>query len=209
MIYAENQGKLSASSGDTEGKKDIMSGGASSKEKDIASSCERVQNAIKFFNDISFWAATMILLPVDADKRKETLEFMIKVMDLCVVCKNYNTAYAILLGLKLRAVSRLAVTFAQLSEDYQKRIAALCDLFSYQGSHKNYRGKCVHCFEHLYASCSIYAFAEWFACSLYVRLHPSLNTFTLTAHHSSRICVSHALSRYPIPGSPSERHNIL
>ena len=55
--------------------------------------------------------------------------------------KNYNTAFAVLLGLKLRAVSQVAGLFESLEGPIQERFRAISELFSYQGSYKNYRGE--------------------------------------------------------------------
>jgi len=130
LLYAENQGKCMKD-------EDNVNGGSGNLRK--AQALGRVQDAIKYFNSVSFWAATMILIARDVEHRRSTVEFLVKVMDLCMVCKNFNTAYAILLGLRLRAISRLSVTLAMVSDECQCRITKMCDLFSHQGSHKNYR----------------------------------------------------------------------
>ena len=100
---------------------------------------KKKQKAITFFNNVSFWAAGAVLLE-EGEARREKLAFVIKVMDLCMMCKNYNTAFSVLLGLKLRAVSQLPGLFDSLGEQTQARFQAVSNLFSYHGSYKNYRG---------------------------------------------------------------------
>jgi hypothetical protein len=97
------------------------------------------QNAIRYFNSVCYWAAATVIMSPEVD-RKGKFEFFVQLMRGCLSLRNYNTAYAILLGLKLRAVSRLELSDS-ISEEARSSFQELSGVFSYQGAHKAYRGR--------------------------------------------------------------------
>ena len=78
------------------------------------------------------------MLATEGD-RKAKFEFFVQLMRGCLAARNYNTSYAILLGLKLRAVSRLEV-MDLISEESRTIFNEISSLFSYQSAYKTYRG---------------------------------------------------------------------
>ena len=98
------------------------------------------QAAVSQFNSWSLWVCAEVTRHTTSlSKRIEALSRFIRVAEVCLEYRNFNTSYALVAGMKLSPISRLKLTWAGLNRKIQVKWERLEELFSIEGNHKNYR----------------------------------------------------------------------
>jgi transcription antitermination factor NusG len=96
---------------------------------------------VQKFNQISNWVAHEIVSQRDMSERVEALQYFIKLTKELVALSNYNSAYAVYLGLSMQVVTRLTLTWDKLNKKHtlrHKRLARLFDMnFNFHEYRKN------------------------------------------------------------------------
>jgi hypothetical protein len=93
----------------------------------------------KRFNQVSFWVASLIVKLKEIKTRTAMLERMIDIAQHCKKLYNFNTAFAIMAGIKSVSVHRLKKTWESINEDCRVTYNEICELMSPDKSYKVYR----------------------------------------------------------------------
>ncbi|KAA3677598.1 uncharacterized protein DEA37_0013322 [Paragonimus westermani] len=91
----------------------------------------------RWFNQIIFWVQKDILNEQSLSKRTEVMSHFIRIAKKLVELNNYSSAMAIVSGLQIQCVYRLAATWAALSSRDRNTFRKLSELFSQE---QNYTG---------------------------------------------------------------------
>eukprot|EP00842_Homolaphlyctis_polyrhiza_P002700 jgi/Hompol1/3430/HPOL_006548-RA len=94
---------------------------------------------IERFNQLSYWAATVVCSYDTVKQRALALGKLIRVAHICMTLGNFNTAMAIFSGLITTPVFRLKKTFAALPTATRAIYDKFEALFSFQGNYTAYR----------------------------------------------------------------------
>eukprot|EP00029_Vermamoeba_vermiformis_P009346 TRINITY_DN4630_c0_g1_i1.p1 TRINITY_DN4630_c0_g1~~TRINITY_DN4630_c0_g1_i1.p1 ORF type:complete len:663 (+),score=117.05 TRINITY_DN4630_c0_g1_i1:348-2336(+) len=94
---------------------------------------------VQKFNQISGWVAYEIVSQLDTSERVETLQYFIKLTKELIALSNYNSAYAVYLGLSMQIVTRLTLTWDKLHKKHTMRHKKLARLFDMNFNFHEYR----------------------------------------------------------------------
>ncbi|KXS18962.1 ras GEF [Gonapodya prolifera JEL478] len=94
---------------------------------------------IERFNQVGFWAATIVLTQSHAKDRARAIEKLVRVAKHCVRLHNFNSAMAILSGLTMAPVNRLKKTWLCVPTRAMAELSELEELFRYSSNFKSYR----------------------------------------------------------------------
>eukprot|EP00127_Corallochytrium_limacisporum_P006362 Clim_evm73s225 gene=Clim_evmTU73s225 len=94
---------------------------------------------IDWFNKLSYWVASEILMAKEKDVRVQIIEKFVRAAKRCYQLRNFNTMYAVLSGLNHWSVARLKSSWKAVGKRYTARLRDLEGKMDPQGNFANYR----------------------------------------------------------------------
>eukprot|EP01102_Stenamoeba_stenopodia_P019471 TRINITY_DN7366_c0_g1_i1.p1 TRINITY_DN7366_c0_g1~~TRINITY_DN7366_c0_g1_i1.p1 ORF type:complete len:301 (+),score=63.93 TRINITY_DN7366_c0_g1_i1:62-964(+) len=98
-----------------------------------------VLKMIHFFNSLSLWVSIGILQMVRVKERAKVMTKFIKLAEHLRALKNYNSLMALIAGMNLSPVQRLAWTRKEVHKNFLTSLAEMEKLMSSEGSYSKYR----------------------------------------------------------------------
>jgi hypothetical protein len=99
----------------------------------------QISNAIKKFNEISYWVAAEIVFCANSKQRVTVVKRMIQVANKCLAFNNFNTVMEIIAGLHMSSIQRLKKTWKALSSKYTAIFEEITKFIASEGNYRNYR----------------------------------------------------------------------
>ncbi|XP_046848334.1 rap guanine nucleotide exchange factor 4-like isoform X2 [Xenia sp. Carnegie-2017] len=94
---------------------------------------------LRRLDEIQFWVATELALACHISRRVQLLKKFIKIASHCKDFKNWNTFFAIILGLNNSAVSRMTNTWERLPTKFKKMFDDFSGILNPSRNHRVYR----------------------------------------------------------------------
>ncbi|KAL4928085.1 Ras-GEF domain-containing protein [Aspergillus undulatus] len=98
-----------------------------------------VRALIRYFNQLSTWASTLILAEGDLKKRTQVIGHLVNVASACYHLQNYSAVVSVLSGLESAPVYRLGRTWAMVTERTCSILEPLQALISSDQNYQTYR----------------------------------------------------------------------
>jgi len=109
-------------------------------KKESTTKAPQIVNAIKKFNEISYWVAAEIVFCANSKQRVTVIKRMIQIANKCLSYNNFNTVMEIICGLHMSSIQRLKKTWKALSSKYTAIFEEITKFISSEGNYRNYRG---------------------------------------------------------------------
>eukprot|EP01134_Creolimax_fragrantissima_P003568 CFRG3568T1 len=112
--------------------------------EDKKTTCKPLLEHTAWFNNISEWVCTEICIIQDLQLRTFVIDMFLRIAKHLRNMRNFNTAYAVLLGLNSGPVQRLKRSWEGLSAEKIDQMQKMEVLFSPMSNFRNYRKKLKH-----------------------------------------------------------------